>query len=407
MLQRSPPIFLNFNTMNYTFFILSVFTFSILISCQSKSQEKTDLKDEQTQEIVFQKIGTKIIGLSDLQEGEKVLLVMQPGEFNPIIPILQEAVKKEGAIYLGAISVTEEQPESWTTEFTDKSAGMSIDDLETILEEVDLGIMLPGANPSHATYKALQNILEEGIRRTIHFHWAGAYDLSGNLLQTDETKSAFYQDVIMNTDYLALASIQEAFEEAMRGESIEVTTPEGTNLSFTIGDRPVTKQDGNASAARAQLGRNLIDREIEIPSGAIRVAPLEESVNGTIAFPDAQWNGQSVTGLLVTIENGKITEVDAETGRDAVLEEMERAGDAGRSFREFALGFNPLMPVQVEPEAWIPYYGYGAGVVRLSLGDNTELGGNVGGGYVRWNFFTNATVTVGDEVWVEDGVLRK
>ena len=52
-----------------------------------------------------------------------------------------------------------------------------------------------------------------------------------------------------------------------------------------------------------------------------------------------------------------------------------------------------------------PYYGYGAGVVRLSLGDNSELGGAVGGGYVRWNFFTDTTVTVNGDIWVDDGKL--
>ena len=46
-------------------------------------------------------------------------------------------------------------------------------------------------------------------------------------------------------------------------------------------------------------------------------------------------------------------------------------------------------------------------MVRLSLGDNTELGGKVGGGYVRWNFFTDATVRTGDEVWVSAGKLVK
>ncbi len=55
------------------------------------------------------------------------------------------------------------------------------------------------------------------------------------------------------------------------------------------------------------------------------------------------------------------------------------AGTAGRAFREFALGFNPLLAVP-EREPWIPYYGYGAGVVRLSLGDNSELGGAVTAG---------------------------
>ncbi len=58
---------------------------------------------------------------------------------------------------------------------------------------------------------------------------------------------------------------------------------------------------------------------------------------------------------------------------------MSRAGDAGRAFREIALGFNPLLAVP-DRAPWIPYYGYGAGVVRLSLGDNSELGGAVGGG---------------------------
>lgn len=53
----------------------------------------------------------------------------------------------------------------------------------------------------------------------------------------------------------------------------------------------------------------------------------------------------------------------------------------------------------------IPYYGYGAGVVRLSLGDNSELGGKVTGGYVRWNFFTDATVSVAGETWVSEGKL--
>jgi hypothetical protein len=77
---------------------------------------------------------------------------------------------------------------------------------------------------------------------------------------------------------------------------------------------------------------------------------------------------------------------------------MARAGQAGRAFREFALGLNPLLAVP-ERFPWIPYYGYGTAVVRLSLGDNSELGGQVGGGYVRWNFFTDVKVAIGNKDW--------
>ena len=93
-----------------------------------------------------------------------------------------------------------------------------------------------------------------------------------------------------------------------------------------------------------------------------------------------------------------------QSGQDAVETELAAVPEEAHAFREFALGFNPLLAVPVR-NPWIPYYGYGAGIVRLSLGDNSELGGRVSGNYVRWNFFTDATVTVGSKVWVRGGQL--
>ena len=55
----------------------------------------------------------------------------------------------------------------------------------------------------------------------------------------------------------------------------------------------------------------------------------------------------------------------------------------------------------------LPYYGYGDAVVRLSLGDNEEVGGAVRGGGVRWLFFPDTTVTVGTTTLVKDGKLAK
>ena len=116
------------------------------------------------------------------------------------------------------------------------------------------------------------------------------------------------------------------------------------------------------------------------------------------------WNGQKVEGLVLAFKKGKVTSITAKTGQDAVKAELDAAGDAGYSFRELAVGFNPLLAIPKE-KPWIPYYGYGAGIVRLSLGDNSELGGKVKGDYVRWNFFVDATLTVGNDIWIRDGVL--
>ena len=209
---------------------------------------------------------------------------------------------------------------------------------------------------------------------------------------------------MLETDYAGLAAAQRRFVAAMRGAEVRVTTPGGTDIRFRIGDRPVNFGDGDASKARTDRGVILIDREIELPSGAVRVAPVEETVNGTIVFPPSQWDGRPVTGLTLTIERGRVTGVRAASGQAAAEAELAGVPEAARAFREFALGFNPLLAVP-ERNPWIPYYGYGAGVVRLSLGDNSELGGQVTGGYVRWNFFTDTTVTVGGDVWVRDGRL--
>ena len=154
----------------------------------------------------------------------------------------------------------------------------------------------------------------------------------------------------------------------------------------------------------------LVDHEIELPAGVVRIAPLEDTVDGTIAFPPSQWDGRPVEGLKLRFSKGRVVEITAASGKEAVEAEMQKAGDAGRAFREIGLG---LQPAAGRPGArpWIPYYGYGAGVVRLSLGDNTELGGAVAAppgmpAYVRWNFFTDLTVTVGNTVWVRNGTLQ-
>jgi leucyl aminopeptidase (aminopeptidase T) len=340
-----------------------------------------------------------------LVRGERVLLVGVAGVADALVPELRAAIRAAGGTDVGAVSDRGTAAPSWSTDFTRDLASKTGPAFDEALRTVDAAVMMPGATPADRTYAGMQRVLQSGHSRTVHFHWAGAYDETGTLLPTTADVARFYLRALEETDYAALATKQRAFETAMRGKVIRVTTPAGTDIRFRIGDRTVTKQDGDASAARTKLARVLIDREIELPAGAIRVAPIEESVEGTIAFPPSMWGGTRVEGLMLAFAKGRVTEVRATTGRDAVEQEIAAAGDAGRSFREFALGLNPLLAIPTSGTRWIPYYGYGAGVVRLSLGDNTELGGNVRGGYVRWNFFIDATVTVGSDVWVRDGRL--
>ena len=357
----------------------------------------------------FEAIAGMLIERMDLQPGENVLLVGQGGaRWDALVPLLRDGISAAGATDLGAVDVHGAGlPATEPTEFA-AAIGSGPDRWRELLGGVDVAVKLPGAvaDPTVPTdvYRALQDVLRSGRGRTVHFHWAGKTSFEMEDLPVDALADEVYQTALLDTDYPALGETLAAFEAALRQGTIRVTTPAGTDIGFEVGDRPVTRQDGDASAARAALGRNLIDREVELPAGAARVSPLLETVEGSIALPPAMWSGERAEGLVLRFEGGRVVEVEAESGRDAVLAELDAGGEAAGTFRELAVGLNPLLAIP-GGEEWIPYYGYGGGVVRLSLGDNTELGGSVGGGYVRWNFFTDATVTVGGEEWVRDGKL--
>ena len=364
--------------------------------------------------IDYAAMAKRIVQQLALKPGEKVMSIAHPGVFEDLLPHLRYEVMRAGGIDLGVVDVLREPvPETFDPQILVTGAREARAHYKAMFRDVDAAIMMPGATTSHPAYLAMQDWLKDDLterrgRRTIHFHWienGSAYPIAGQPMPSRAAMDASYQRALLDTDYKALAASERRFADAIKAGEVHITSPGGTDLRFRAGDRPANLQDGDASAARSAQGNVLVDKEIELPAGAVRVAPLEETVEGVIAFPPSQWNGRPVEGLKLRFSKGRVVEVTATSGRDAVEAEMSKAGEAGRAFREIGLGLNPLLAVP-ERAPWIPYYGYGAGVVRLSLGDNSELGGKVGGGYVRWNFFIDLTVTVGGTVWVRNGKLQ-
>jgi len=363
-------------------------------------------------------LARRIVAQLAPQPGEKVLLVAWPGLFSELVAPLRYEVMRAGGVDMGCWTVLPLPPppaSGLNAGAAARAVAASRAALRERLRDVDAAVMLPGAAPEHPEYAAMQDVLREGHGRTVHFHWLGggapsAIALPGHLLPPEAAIDAVYQRAVLHSDCKAIGEVQRRFAAAMRKGEVRVTTPAGTDLRWRAGDRPVNFQDGDASAARARQARVLIDREIEIPCGALRVAPLEDSVEGAIAFPPAVWDGRQVGAAKLRFAHGRVVEVAVEPGpaepgtRAAVEAELTHGGEAAHAFREFALGFNPELAVPAATP-FVPYYGYGAGVVRLSLGDNSELGGQVKGSYVRWNFFADATVSVDGRTWVRDGKL--
>lgn len=100
---------------------------------------------------------------------------------------------------------------------------------------------------------------------------------------------------------------------------------EGVDLKFSIAGK-------NSKADKG---------EENMPGGEIFMAPVRESLEGWIKFDYPRIvSGKRISGVKLTFKQGKVTEFDAEEGKDlikALLETDENSSYVG----EFGIGMNP------------------------------------------------------------------
>jgi hypothetical protein len=342
----------------------------------------------------YNKCARRIVEALRLEPNESVLIKVDTRLFTPLVPPLQSAIRAAGAHISGVIPAEE----------TDSSSQRELESLRKLFNNADVFIWLPelhqGSRPAVA--QALNEWLDANRGRAIHFHWSsGSYPIGFHELPSQDFIDRMYLAALeVSPD--ALDREHRRVMKLLRSGQIRVTSPDGTDISFEAGTRPFCSQTGDASRARMQTAQTRIDRDIELPAGVLRVAPIETSVNGSVFLP--VWRPVLTEGrnLMLHFIRGHVAIQGVNA--DKIDAELTSAGGDARMFREFALGFNPALRVPAEAP-FIAYYGYGSGVVRLSLGDNEEMGGDNRGGGVYWNFVHNATVTAGNTTIVKDGNL--
>ncbi len=395
--------------------LLSVLALVVLvISADDMAALQTSASSNPLRSLNYEAMAAKIISALKLREGERVLIRFDPGYFNELVAPLRRHIRAAGAIDLGALEYVESAALGQVAPVDEAKQRAQFEAhaqaFEQLLDVAEVYLWLPLRTnvrelPASES-RALQRWLDKGgTRRQIHFHWSGGSVLADGLAGEHMAGLDSVYQRALDIDYAALTTAQDRAITLLRSGTVRVRTPMGTDLSFRLGERPFNKQNGDASPERVQAARVRLDREIELPAGVMRVAPLEETVNGRIVIPMARFGEKAARNLRLEIKNGIIVRVDADEHLNAVEAALNAGGEAARRFREFALGFNPGLQM-IPNSALLPYYGYGAGVVRLSLGDNQELGGSVRGDFVRWFFFPDATIEVEGRTLVRDGRLN-
>ncbi len=177
---------------------------------------------------------------------------------------------------------------------------------------------------------------------------------------------------------------------------VRITADNGTDLRFRLsgGDRRPEMDDGVISDEDLAAGAT----DVNLPAGAIWVAPVEESAQGTfvsdVGIPQV---GRLIEGLSWTFGDGHAVEITARRNLAASQSGWETATGAKDMFGTFALGLNPRAKVGYLQTA------VAAGAVTVGIGDNRDLGGKNASSYGFFSHLGSPTVEIGGKVVVDRG----
>jgi Thermophilic metalloprotease (M29) len=275
--------------------------------------------------------------------------------------------------------------------------------LTPVFARADLFLWLP-ARALHADTR-LEHLLEGSRARGIHFHWI--LGLEGRSAEEIASLSKQYEKAILETDYAALSKEQDRLIGLLRGQELHLTSSDGTDLRLQVPrDAWFHKNDADMSKARAREAHSARDREMEFPAGALRFVPDTRSVRGRLVIRRVPTPDGLVEGVTIDFEDGHAVSFHSEKGEEAFQQVWDSIGGDVDKVGEIVLGTNPLL-AGTSPSGELPYFGYGAGAVRVSLGDNWESGGEnrTAGDRNWWLFLGNASLEADGRTLIRNGRL--
>ncbi len=184
--------------------------------------------------------------------------------------------------------------------------------------------------------------------------------------------------------------------DRLHGARVRIVSPEGDELEMSIEARRVNMDDGIISDEDLVSG----DVTANLPFGEVYLAPVEESVEGTVRYPVVFHRGQRIRDLQLEFRSGRLVGSRAREGHDLFLAAMAaHAGDKDR-IGELGFGTNhelrrPIGPTLLDEKIY--------GSIHLALGENRSYGGH-NRSSLHWDMvMLEPTVTVDGALLLDRG----
>jgi len=144
---------------------------------------------------------------------------------------------------------------------------------------------------------------------------------------------------LIGLDYRRMIEVAEKIGELYKKtEVVRLTSAVGTDVSFQVGDRPIVLGDGRA-VEPGQVGY--------FPGATPGIAPIEETVNGTIVVDGATSLGLVSAPVTLRVEKGVVTSIEGGEDANAYRSLLESVDDP-KAFNvvHFNVGVNPRAQMQ-------------------------------------------------------------
>ena len=177
---------------------------------------------------------------------------------------------------------------------------------------------------------------------------------------------------------------------------VHVTGDNGTDLTFRLAGpaRRAHINDGVISDEDLAAG----NESTSLPAGAVEIAPVEDSANGTFVsdVPIPQ-RGRLIEGLAWTFDRGRVTDFTARKNLALAQTNWPEAAGSKDMFGSLSFGLNKkALPGFLQNHIV-------AGAVGVSIGDNRELDGTNNSSYAFTGYLAHGTVDIARKTVIEGG----
>jgi leucyl aminopeptidase (aminopeptidase T) len=279
-------------------------------------------------------------------------------------------------------------------------AVISVDFAETpdLFADVDAKRLARIAKGSEDVY---QQMLD---RNVLHVHLGnGLYPTKALAKQfdipVDKLAGIFWSGV--NTDYRTLQTTGAKVKRMLvDGRMVHITAPNGTDLKFEIGKRPVFVSDGVISSDDRYAGGPAC--QVWLPAGEVYVTPVPKTAEGTFVVDDFFFEGRHIEGLTFQFKRGKMTRMTAKDDIKALEKHFDAAPKGRDLLAALDIGINPdvMVPQDSRMVTWMA-----EGTISVGIGGNTWAGGDNDVPFMLFGHLTNGMLSIDDQPLIERGKL--